>query len=103
MAQGLVGEASTRCGHVGALTPRLHGCLRRDWPLRGHGTSARPGQMEHAPELEKSEERELREKQRRHHGSVPPTWGVVSGFGAATMMRSQEGHGPVQRDGYVVH
>ena len=60
--RGLVGQAYKRCGRVGAFAPRLDGRLRLDGPLRGHGTSARPGKMEHDTEPEQSEERELIEK-----------------------------------------
>ena len=75
--RGLVGQADKRLGRGGAFAPRLDGRLRLDGPPRGHGTATRPGKMEHDTEPEKSEERELIEKERRHHGVAPLHGGVM--------------------------
>ena len=72
-----MGQAGKRLGLVRAFLPRLNGHLRLAWPPRGPRTTARPGQMEHDTEPEQSEERELREKQRRNHGIAPLHGGVM--------------------------
>ena len=78
--KGACGSAYKRCELVRAITPRLDGRLRRDWPPRGNGAWARPGKMEHDTEPEKPEERELIEKQRRNHGIAPLHDGVRGGL-----------------------
>ena len=75
-----LGQAGKRLGLVRAFSPRLDGRLRLAWPPRGPRTAARPGQMEHDTEPEKSEERELIEKQRRNHGIAPLHGGVMGGL-----------------------
>src|SRR5262249_37410345 len=67
VARRFVGEARKGCGLTGVLGPWGWG---GQW-CRARGGVARPRPLEHNPQPDECDQRELVEEQRRYHGNTP--------------------------------
>jgi hypothetical protein len=78
-ARGLLGQTRKRFGLDGVLTRGLDG-LRLDGLLRGHGSSAGPGKVQHDTQLQESQDHQLVVEQVRNHSNTPLRGGVMRAF-----------------------